>query len=132
MPDLYTANLVTKVDELLRRVEQLEALLRVRPPLTAASQGWLLSNMSIPSVDSGTCHLGCNGGDVFSVNASGQVKRMYLQAAVIANQGNFTSSDIGGTPTAAQYNALRADAVATRAYGFSLTTILRNAGYIAV
>ncbi|MFG1963076.1 hypothetical protein [Nonomuraea sp. NPDC049028] len=131
MPDVYPADLGTRIRTLEREVAELKALLQARQPMTAASKGWLLTDMSIPSVESGTCHLGCNDGDVFSVNASGQVKRMFLQAAVIANQADFTSGDIAGTPTPAQYNALRADAVATRQYAFDLTTILRSAGHIA-
>ncbi|MEU7861211.1 hypothetical protein [Nonomuraea sp. NPDC049141] len=130
MPDVYQGSLVSELRDLRRRVEELEALLKARPALTAASQGWLLTNMSIPSVAAGTVHIGANGGDFFAQTTSG-TKRMFLQAAAIANQANFISGDIAGTPTATQYNNLRADAVATRQYGFDLTTRLRTAGVIA-
>ncbi|MFC4006655.1 hypothetical protein ACFOY2_05445 [Nonomuraea purpurea] len=130
MPDLYPNDLTVRIRQLERDVEELKALLRARQPTTAASQGWLLSNMSIPSVSAGTCHIGCTGGDVFSVNAAGKIKRMFEQAPAIDNQANFISGDIGGTPNATQYNNLRADAVATRAYVFSVVTLLRGAGFI--
>lgn len=132
MTDLYPQDAAARIKQLERDVAELKALLQARPPLTQASQGWRMSNMAVPSVASGTCHIGCNGGEFFSVNSSGVVKRMFAQAAKIDNQDSFTSGDIAGTPTASQYNALRADAVATRQYGFDLTTRLRTAGFISL
>lgn len=130
MPDVYPGDLLAEIRDLRKRVEDLEALLKARTPITSASKGWLLTDMSIPTVSAGTVHIGSNGGDFFAATTSG-TKRMFLQAATIANQANFISGDIAGTPTATQYNNLRADAVATRAYGFDLTTRLRTAGVIA-
>jgi hypothetical protein len=130
VPDVYPSDATARIRQLEKDVAELKALLQARPGQTQASKGWLLTDMSIPTVSAGTVHIGSNGGDFFAATTSG-TKRMFLQAATITNQVPFTSGDIGGAPTAAQYNALRADAVATRAYGFDLTTRLRNAGIIA-
>lgn len=132
MPDVYPADAAARIRQLERDVADLKALLQARPALTQASQGWRMSDMSVPSVSSGTCHVGCNGGEFFSVNSAGTVKRMFSQAAAITNQVDFLSGQIGGAPTQTQYNNLQTDAVRTRAYAFDLTTILRNAGIIAV
>ncbi len=54
------------------------------------------------------------------------------QGAAVANPANFTSGTIGGTPTAAQYNALRADAVEIRAQVIALLTSLRTSPPVAL
>lgn len=133
MPDLYPGDLMTRLDQLERTVAELQALLGARQPLTAASQGWLMSNMSVPSVSAGTCHIGCNSGDVFSVNASGQVKRMFLQAAATATQDPLqTDVTAPGSYSAAWGQRVRDDLVATRATGFAIQSVLRTAGIMAV
>ncbi|MER6581840.1 hypothetical protein [Nonomuraea sp. NPDC001023] len=92
--DRYPDDLFAEIQRLTARVEQLEAQQGQRAPLTTASQGWRMSNMTIPSVSAGTCHIGCNGGDVFSVNSAGDVKRMFKQGAAAP----FTTFDLGNAP----------------------------------
>jgi hypothetical protein len=117
---------------LARRVAALEAQAGQGQALTIgqASGPFFLPNSS-PGTPSGGCTVYAVGGELRVIQSNGSVRMIPAPAAPIENQVSFTSSDIGATPTAGQYNALRADAVATRAYGFALTTILRNAGYIA-
>jgi hypothetical protein len=129
--DKFPGDLTDEVARLRAEINELKALLKSRPALTQASQGWRMANMTIPAVGAGEIHVGANGDDFYAATSSG-VKRILSPAAPIANQANFTSSDISSTPTAAQYNALRADAVATRQYAFDLTTRLRNAGHILI
>jgi len=131
VPNVFPDNLPDRIRQLERDVDELKALLRQRQPLTTASQGWVLSEMSIPSVESDTVRIGCNNADFFARTSSGVTKRMFAQAAAIANQDNFISDNVGGTPNATQYNNLRADAVATRAYVFEVVSRFRASGQMA-
>ena len=112
MPDLFPGNVVETVEDLRRRVEELEALLNARKPLTSASQGWRMADMSIPTVGPGEIQIGSNNGELFVATENGV---RTLPASNVAPAptwpGSFTSDNIGGTPNAAQYNALRADCV---------------------
>ncbi|WP_214322100.1 hypothetical protein [Nonomuraea sediminis] len=92
MPDVYPADLLAEIRDLKRRVEQLEAS---RGSLTAASKGWLMSDMAIPSVSSGQIQIGCNGGD-FYVKTSSTVKRIPGVAASVAA---VSTTDAGSTYT---------------------------------
>ena len=92
MPDVYPADLMERFRQLERRVEQLEAS---RGSLTAASKGWLMSNMTIPSVSAGTIQIGCNGDDFF-VKTSSTTKRI---PGVAANVAAVSTIDAGATYT---------------------------------
>lgn len=131
MPDVYPADLSTRIRTLEREVAELKALLQARQPMTAASKGWLLTDMSIPSVEAGTCHIGCNNNDFFAQTTAG-TKRMFLQAASIANQANMLAgASAPGSYSPSYFTDLREDVRATRQYAFDLTSILRTAGHIA-
>jgi hypothetical protein len=112
VPDLFPGNFVETVEDLRRRVEELEALLNARKPLTSASQGWRMANMSIPTVGPGEIQIGSSGGEFFVATENG-VRTLPASnvAAAPTWPGSFTSENVGSAPNAAQYNALRADAV---------------------
>jgi hypothetical protein len=130
VPDVYPSDAAARIRQLEKDVAELKALLQARPGQTQASKGWLLTDMSIPTVSAGTCHIGCNNSDFFAQTAAG-TKRMFLQAAAVANQANFLSGQIAGAPTMTQYNNLQTDAVLTRAKIFEMQTSLRNSGQMA-
>lgn len=94
MPDVYPNDLVQRIRDLEKRVEELQALLGSREPLTAASKGWLLSNMTIPTVSSGQAHIGANNNDVFASTING-TKYMLPRAP---NPGTVSGS-VGDTYT---------------------------------
>jgi len=112
VPDLFPGNFVETVEDLRRRVEELEALLNARKPLTSASQGWRMADMSIPTVGPGEIQIGSNNGELFVATESGV---RTLPASNVAPAPtwpeSFSSTTIGANPNAAQYNALRADCV---------------------
>lgn len=92
MPDVYPADLLARFRELEKRVEQLEG---ARGSLTAASKGWLMSNMTIPSVSAGTIQIGCNAGEFF-VATNTTVKRIPSAAAAVSA---VSTTDAGSTYT---------------------------------
>ncbi|MER7361953.1 hypothetical protein [Nonomuraea wenchangensis] len=110
---MYPGDPWERIRQLERDVEELKALLSARQPLTAASQGWRMADMGIPSVSAGQVQIGSNGGDFYVATASG-VKRipdLSLPGVTPDYPTSFTSpATIGSAPTAANYNALRADA----------------------
>ena len=131
MPDVYPSDAAARIRQLEKDVAELKALLQARPGQTQASKGWLLTDMSIPTVSSGTCHIGCNNSDFFAQTTAG-TKRMFLQAATIANQANMLAgASAPGSYSPSYFTDLREDVRATRQYAFDLTTILRTAGHIA-
>jgi hypothetical protein len=82
MPDVYPGNLVSDIRDLRERVESLEALLSARQPITAASKGWLMSEMAIPSVSAGQVQIGCNDGRFFARDADG-IRRIPAQGGEV-------------------------------------------------
>lgn len=131
--DRYPDDLFEQVRQLTARVAQLEAQLQQRAPLTSASQGWRLSDMSIPSVAAGEIHIGSAGGEFFSVNSAGTVKRMFVQAAAVATQAALeTDVSAPASYSATWGQRVRNDLVATRATVFELQTSLRNSGRLAI
>lgn len=111
--DKFPGDLTDEVARLRAEVNELKALLKSRPALTGASQGWRMANMTIPSVSAGEIHIGANDDD-FYVSTSDGTKRISTIAAPGTRPDYPTSFDspatIGGTPTAQNYNDLRADA----------------------
>ena len=131
VPDVYPGDAAARIRQLEKDVAELKALLQARPGQTQASKGWLLSDMSIPTVSAGTVHIGSNGGDFFAATTAG-TKRMFLQAAAIANQANMLAgASAPGSYSASYFTDLREDVRATRQYAFDLTSNLRTAGHIA-
>ncbi|MEV4574913.1 hypothetical protein AB0K16_16825 [Nonomuraea jabiensis] len=78
--DRYPDDVFAEIRDLYKRVEQLEAQLGQRAPLTTASQGWLLADMTIPSVPAEHVQIGSNGEDLFVARPSGSVKGFLLRA----------------------------------------------------
>jgi hypothetical protein len=131
VPDVYPSDAAARIRQLEKDVAELKALLQARPGQTQASKGWLLTDMSIPTVSAGTVHIGSNGGDFFAVTTAG-TKRMFLQAATIANQANMLAGvSAPGTYSPSYLTDLREDVRATRQYAFDLTSRFRTAGTIA-
>lgn len=131
VPDVYPSDATARIRQLEKDVAELKALLQARPGQTQASKGWLLADMSIPTVSAGTVHIGSNGGDFFAATTSG-TKRMFLQAATIANQANMLAgASAPGTYSASYLTDLREDVRATRQFAFDLTSRFRTAGTIA-
>jgi hypothetical protein len=112
VPDVYPGDAAARIRQLERDVEELKALIRARPATTAASLGWRMANMSIPTVGPGEIQIGSSGGEFFVATENGV---RTLPASNVAPAptwpGSFTSDNIGANPNAAQYNALRADCV---------------------
>lgn len=110
--DKFSGDLADEVARLRAEVKELRELVRARPATTQASQGWRMNDMSIPTVGPGEIQIGSNNGELFVATESGV---RTLPASNVAPAptwpGSFTSDNIGGTPNAAQYNALRADCV---------------------
>ncbi|KAB8186851.1 hypothetical protein FH608_046010 [Nonomuraea phyllanthi] len=76
MADRFPDDLFEQIRQLAARVDHLEAQLRQRPGVTKASQGWLLADMSVPTVPSGHVQIGCASGDFYVATSDGEVKRM--------------------------------------------------------
>lgn len=130
--DKFSGDITDEVARLRAEVNELKAIIRARPALTAASQGWLMTNMSIPSVSSGTCHIGCNAGEAFSVNSAGVVKRMHAQGSAATYPTSFTSpATVVTGPTPQNYNDLRADAAMLQVCLRSVINVLEAPGYLA-
>jgi hypothetical protein len=113
VPDLFPGNFVETVEDLRRRVEELEALLNARKPLTSASQGWRMANMTIPSVSAGEIHVGSNDDALFVQTSSGTTRLPAVPGAAPTYPGSFSSpATVSGTVQDTHYNQLRADVVA--------------------
>lgn len=110
--DKFSGDLADEVARLRAEVKELRELVRARPATTSASLGWRMSDMAIPSVGPGEIQIGANNGELFVATENGV---RTLPASNVAPAptwpGSFTSENIGANPNAAQYNALRADAV---------------------
>lgn len=83
MPDVYPGDLTTRIRQLEKDVEELKALLGSREPLTVASQGWMLANMTIPAVGAGQVHIGANNNDFYARSING-IKRLMDTAGHVA------------------------------------------------
>jgi hypothetical protein len=114
--------MAARIRQLERDVEELKSLLRGREPLTAASKGWLLSNMTIPSPAFGTVHIGANGGQFYSVESGGVVKRMYPQVAA----ASVTSFTLGNAPASYSQVYAQQQSVGIQNLWDGLTTALAN------
>jgi len=115
VPNVYPDNLPDRIRQLERDVEELKTLLRQRPPLTAASQGWRMSDMAIPSVGPGEVQIGSNGGELFVATESGtkRLNQLDVPGATPAYPSSFSSpATVTGTVQDTHYNLLRADVVA--------------------
>lgn len=112
--DKFSGNLADEVAKLRAEVNELRALLRQRQPLTTASQGWRMTDMSIPSVGPGEVQIGSSGGDLFVATSSG-VKRipdLDVPGAAPTFPASFSSpATVSGTVQDTHYNLLRADIV---------------------
>lgn len=112
--DRYPDDLFAVIRELTSRVEQLEAQLRQRAPLTTASQGWRMTDMAIPSVGPGEIQIGSNGGELFVATSSGTQRLQQLNVPVTTPTypASFSSpATVSGTVQDTHYNLLRADVV---------------------
>ncbi|SET47906.1 hypothetical protein [Nonomuraea wenchangensis] len=112
--DKFPGDLADEVARLRAEVNELRALVRQRAPLTTASQGWRMADMAIPSVGPGEIQIGSNGGELFVATSSGtqRLNQLNVPVATPPYPASFTSpATIGGTPTAQNYNDLRADVV---------------------
>lgn len=114
MPDVFPSDPMQRIRQLERDVEELKALLKQRQPLTTASQGWRMTDMSIPSVGSGEIQIGSNGGELFVATASGTQRLNQLNVPVTTPTypASFSSpATVSGTVLDTHYNLLRADVV---------------------
>lgn len=127
--DRFPDDLFGEIRRLTARVEALEAQLRARPALTAASQGWLMSNRSVPSVSSGEIHIGCNAGDFYVSTASGTKRIPGVAAAVTAP--NPTLSNAPGTYDQAHSQQLAVACDDFRIAWAALIPALKTAGLMA-
>lgn len=119
---------------LRKAVDELQALLRARAPLTEASKGWVLRAMPAPDtgdLDPDDVWIHARSGRLWVSSQSGDIPLVEVpQAAPVGIAADMTSGTIGGTPNAAQYNALRADALEVRAQLNALINSLRAAGIL--
>jgi hypothetical protein len=110
--DKFSGDLADEVARLRAEVKELREMVRARPATTSASLGWRMADMGIPTVGPGEIQIGSNGGDLFVATESGTKRLPNLPGAAPDYPGSFTSpATIGSDPTAANYNALRADIV---------------------
>jgi hypothetical protein len=128
VPDIYPDSLIAEIKDRRKRVEDLEALQAARAPLTEASKGWLLSDMTIPSVPSGKVHIGCNGGQFFVVDSEG-TRRLAAGVAVGDPSYNLTNATPGYIQGQAQTVVDTLDALFTAFT--ALKTSLEDVGVIA-
>ena len=113
--DKFSGNLADEVAALRAEVAELKAIIRARPALTTASQGWRMTDMDIPSVAAGEIQIGSNDGDLFVATADGtkRIPTLNIPGAAPDYPGSFTSpATVSGTVLDVHYNALRADVVA--------------------
>lgn len=82
MADRYPDDLFEQIRQLAARVEQLEAQSRQRPGATKASQGWRMTDMSVPSVGPGEIQIGCSDGTFFVATSDGVQHMPSIGAAV--------------------------------------------------
>ncbi|GAA3416248.1 hypothetical protein [Streptosporangium vulgare] len=112
--------------DLRTAVDEIQALLRTRAPLIEASRGWILRQMSQPSIPpSGDVHIYASGGRLRALSTLDDVPLVNRQGAAVAIAANMTSGTIAGSPTMAQYNALYNDVVEVRAQLNALINSLR-------
>lgn len=112
--DKFSGNLADEVAQLRAEVDELKALVRQRPALTTASQGWKMTDMSIPSVGPGEIQIGSNGGELFVATENGtqRLPTLNVPGAAPDYPGSFLSpATVSGTVEPAHYNALRKDVV---------------------
>ena len=93
MPDVYPNDLMDRFRAMEKRLEEVEALLRQRSPLTVASQGWRMTSMAVPSVSVGECHIGCTGSEFFAQTPAG-TRFMYPPMSEV----ELFTLPAGGTP----------------------------------
>lgn len=110
----YADDLFEQIRQLTARVALLEAQLKQRPALTAASQGWRMTEMAIPTVDDGEIHIGANDGELFVTTSSGtkRLNQVNVPGVRPTYPASFSSpATVSGTVQDTHYNALRADVV---------------------
>lgn len=113
--DKFSGNLADEVSRLRAEVNELRALVRQRQPLTQASQGWRMSDMSIPSVGPGEIQIGSNNGELFVATESGtqRLNQLEVPGTTPTYPASFSSpATVSGTVQDTHYNLLRADVVA--------------------
>jgi hypothetical protein len=113
--DKFPGDLTDEVARLRAEVAELKALLKTRPALTTASQGWRMTDMTIPSVGAGEIHIGSNDGE-FYVRTADETKRLNQLNVPVTTPtypASFSSpATVSGTVLPEHYNLLRADVVA--------------------
>lgn len=112
--DKFSGNLADEVAQLRAELNELKALVRQRPALTTASQGWKMTDMTIPSVGPGEIQIGSNGGDLFVATDSGtkRIPDLNTPGAAPTYPASFSSpATVSGTVQDTHYNLLRADVV---------------------
>lgn len=129
MPDVYPSDPIARIRQLEKDVEELKAMLRARQPLTAASQGWLMSNRAVPSVSSGQIHIGSNAGDFYVSTTSGTKRIPNVAATVTAP--NPTLSNAPGSYSAAHSQQLTVACDDYRIFCAALISSLQTAGLMA-
>jgi len=116
---------------LRRAVDDLQAVLKNREPLTEASAGWILRDRDDPETPAGGVHIYAQGGEFYVRTGAGLIRDIIPpQAAAVAIAANMTSAEIGSAPNSVQYNNLRADVVEVRAQLNALINSLRAAGIL--
>lgn len=112
--DKFSGNLADEVAQLRAELNELKALVRQRPALTSASQGWRMSDMSIPSVGPGEIQIGSNAGELFvqTENGTQRLPTLNVPGAAPTYPSSFSSpATVSGTVQDTHYNLLRADVV---------------------
>ncbi len=126
MPDVYPSDLAARVEQLERTVAELQAALGQRQPLTSASQGWLLGNMSIPSVSDGV-HIGSSGDEPFFATPSG-TKRLPNVAVNVAAPSAISAGSAPGSYSSSHSQALVTDVTNLRTTLAATLSVLKTAG----
>ncbi|MCG5220256.1 hypothetical protein [Streptosporangium sp. KLBMP 9127] len=118
MVEQFGSDLTTIIRDLTRRIEKLESGQRAGPGLTIgqASGAFLLPSAATPGTPAGGGYLFASGGTPYWKDSSGSAYPLTPAPPVTPGPapqypGSFDSpATIGGTPTASNYNDLRADA----------------------
>lgn len=138
MPNLFPSDFLQDVADIKKDAKQAKGAIGNRPPLTEASQGWILRAMSSPDADqlgSGDVWIFAQGGELWAMDSSGdeiplQPVPEVPQGVAVANPPNFASGSASGED-AGVINQLRVDAAGTKVALDALIGSLRGAGLIA-
>ena len=116
--------------DLRTAVDEIQALLRTRAPLTEASRGWILRQMDTPDIPpSGDVHIYASGGRLRALSTLDDVPLINRQGAAVSNPA-YTLTNATPTYTQAQVQTIVDTLDALHASYLALLGVLRAADII--